>query len=65
MKNNIGTADRVVRVVAGVALIGATLLQAIGPWGWIGMVPLATGLIRICPLYSVLGLNTCALAAKN
>lgn len=60
MLQNVGSVDRVIRVVAGVALIGASLFGAIGPWGWIGIVPLATGLFRFCPAYLPFGLSTCA-----
>ncbi len=60
MLQNVGSVDRVIRVVAGVALIGASLFGAIGPWGWIGVVPLATGLFRFCPAYLPFGLSTCA-----
>jgi hypothetical protein len=60
MKANCGTIDRALRVVVGLALIGATLAGAIGAWGWIGIVPLATGLVSFCPLYTVLGMNTCS-----
>jgi hypothetical protein len=61
MKTNEGTLDRALRVVAGVALLGATAAGMIGPWGWIGVVPLATAAIGWCPLYTVLGINTCGL----
>ncbi|WP_140630298.1 YgaP family membrane protein [Methylibium rhizosphaerae] len=61
MKVNVGNADRIVRIVAGVALIGLALTGTIGVWGYIGVVPLATGLLRTCPLYSVLGMSTCPL----
>ena len=57
MKANVGTADRIVRIVIGALLIVWAL--AGGPlWAWIGVVPLLTGLVRICPLYSILNLNT-------
>jgi Protein of unknown function (DUF2892) len=59
MKSNVGGTDRILRIVAGVALVGATLAGAIGPWGWLGVVPLATGLFNFCPLYAVLGFSTC------
>jgi hypothetical protein len=58
MKLNVGSLDRVIRIVVGVALIGASLTGVIGMWGWIGVVPLATGVFSMCPLYSVLGLST-------
>ncbi len=59
MLKNVGSVDRVIRVVAGVALIGASLFGVIGLWGWIGVVPLATGLFRVCPAYLPFGLSTC------
>lgn len=59
MKLNVGGLDRILRITAGVALIGLTLAGTIGAWGWIGIVPLATGLIGFCPVYPLLGLNTC------
>jgi len=51
--------ERVVRVAAGLALLGLALAGSIGPWGYIGVVPLLTGLVGSCPLYSVLGISTC------
>lgn len=59
MKSNIGGIDRILRIVAGLVLIGLTLGGQIGVWGWIGVVPLLTGVISVCPLYSMLGPNTC------
>jgi hypothetical protein len=58
MNRNEGNLDRTLRVVVGVALIGAAVSGLIGPWGWIGIVPLATAALGWCPLYSVLGLST-------
>ena len=59
MNMNVGTLDRTVRIVAGLALIGASLAGMIGAWGWIGVVPLATGVFRFCPAYLPFGLSTC------
>lgn len=59
MKSNAGGIDRILRIVAGLALLGLTLTGNIGVWGWIGVVPLATGLIGWCPAYTLLGFNTC------
>jgi hypothetical protein len=59
MKTNVGTVDRVIRLIAGVVLIGLTLTGTIGMWGWIGVVPLATSLFGYCPAYPLLGMNTC------
>jgi len=69
MKINVGGIDRVVRVVVGLALI-AFALGFLWPgtgwnWvGWIGVIPLATGAVGSCPLYSVLGMSTCAMPKK-
>ena len=60
MKVNVGNVDRIVRIVAGLALIGLAIAGSIGPWGYIGVVPLLTGFMRVCPAYSLLGLNTCS-----
>ncbi len=59
MKKNAGTIDRTLRILAGITLITLTLLGTIGAWGWIGVVPLLTGAIGNCPVYTVLGIKTC------
>ncbi len=59
MTQNIGGIERIVRVLAGLILVGLTLTGHIGVWGWLGLVPIATGLIGWCPPYSLLGINTC------
>ena len=59
IKSNEGTIDRSLRVVAGLILIGLAATGTVGLWGWIGVIPLATGLIGWCPLYTLLGINTC------
>ena len=64
-KTNVGGIDRVLRIVAGLVLIGLTLMGTIGPWGWIGVVLLATGLIGSCLLYSIIGLNTCPMKSAK
>jgi hypothetical protein len=58
MDKNVGNIDKVLRIVAGAVLIGLTLADVIGMWGWIGVVPLATGLIGWCPGYALLGIKT-------
>jgi len=58
-KTNVGTIDRMLRIVIGLALIGLTLFGSIGPWGWIGVVPLITASLGSCPLYTVFGFSTC------
>jgi hypothetical protein len=62
---NEGILDRTLRVIGGVVLIALTLTGTIGIWGWIGVIPLATGLAGSCPLYSLLGLRTCPLKAAD
>ncbi len=59
MKTNEGNLDRVLRVVAGLALIGMAATGAVGPWGYIGVVLVLTGAVGFCPLYTLLGINTC------
>jgi hypothetical protein len=59
MKTNEGTLDRALRVIAGIVLLALTYTGTIGMWGWIGVVPLLTGALGWCPLYTVLGFNTC------
>lgn len=56
---NEGTVDRVLRVVAGAALLSLVFVGPQTAWGWIGVVPLATGLLGNCPVYSLLGISTC------
>lgn len=59
MERNEGSLDRGLRITAGVALIGAAVSGLLGPWAYVGVVPLATGLLGWCPLYTVLGIKTC------
>ena len=58
MKMNVGSTERVLRVIAGIIIIGVGVYYQ-SWWGVIGVVPLLTGLFRFCPLYSILGVNTC------
>ena len=58
-KRNVGSLDQWLRIGVGIVLLGLAVTGTIGAWGYIGVVPLATGLMRFCPLYSLLGLRTC------
>jgi len=58
MKPNVGGIDRIVRIAAGVILLALTLTGTIGWWGWLGIVSLVTGLVRWCPIWAALGVNT-------
>lgn len=63
MLPNVGTADRMVRIIVGLALIGWALGYVPGvaasPWGWIGLIPLGTAVFGWCPAYSLVGIDTC------
>lgn len=61
MKINVGSIDRILRIIAGVALIALTVAGIIGVWGWIGVIPLLTGIFRVCPAYTLFGISTCPL----
>ncbi|MCA6218369.1 DUF2892 domain-containing protein [Ideonella sp. B7] len=61
MQANVGGFDRIARIVVGLVLIALTLTGTIGVWGWIGVVPLATGALGFCPLYTMLGFSSCPL----
>jgi hypothetical protein len=63
MKNE-GMVDRSIRVILGVVLISLVFVGPQSPWGWVGLVPLITGIIGFCPLYKIVGLNTCPLDRK-
>jgi hypothetical protein len=56
---NVGGIDRILRVVLGIALIALVFFGPKTAWGWLGLIPLLTGLFQVCPLYSLLGVNTC------
>lgn len=61
MDRNVGGIDRGVRIVAGVTLVALALTGTVGAWGYLGLVPLATGLLGWCPPYRLLGINTCGM----
>ena len=65
MTKNVGGIDRILRIVAGLVLLGLTLSGTIGMWGWLGIVPLATGAMGWCPPYSILGFNTCSVKDQS
>ncbi|MBF0147203.1 MAG: DUF2892 domain-containing protein [Magnetococcales bacterium] len=59
MKANVGGIDRILRIVAGLVLLALVFVGPQTPWGWIGIIPLVTGLLKFCPFYPLIGLNTC------
>ncbi len=56
---NEGTIDRILRVVVGLILISLVFVGPQTPWGWVGIVPLLTGIVGFCPAYRIFGLSTC------
>lgn len=63
MQLNVGGLDRIARISVGLGLVGWALMG--GPvWAWIGIVPIATGASGFCPLYPLIGLNTCSMKKK-
>ena len=64
MKLNVGGIDRILRIVVGIVLIGLAATGTVWWWGWLGVVPLATGLFRFCPMYRLLGMSTCPVQNK-
>lgn len=60
MRCNSGGIDRVLRVIIGLVLIALAATGTVGLWGWIGIIPLLTGTVGFCPIYTLLGKNTCS-----
>ncbi len=56
---NVGGIDKVLRIIVGLVLISLVFVGPKTAWGWVGLVPLLTGLFNFCPLYPLIGLNTC------
>ncbi|WP_018230366.1 YgaP family membrane protein [Methyloversatilis universalis] len=61
MKSNVGGIDKILRIVVGLALIAMAATGTIGVWGYLGVVPLLTGLFNFCPAYPLLGISTCGI----
>ena len=57
--SNVGGIDRMLRILVGLALISLVFVGPKTIWGWVGLVPLLTGIFKFCPAYKLLGLNTC------
>jgi hypothetical protein len=64
MSCNVGGMDRTLRIVAGLVILALGIAGPLGWWGLVGLVPLATGVMRFCPAYTLLGLRTCAAEDK-
>ncbi|WP_296711461.1 DUF2892 domain-containing protein [Rhodoblastus sp.] len=59
MTPNVGSLDRMLRIAVGLVLIACVFVGPRTPWGWVGLIPLLTGLLRFCPAYTLLGFNSC------
>lgn len=64
MKPNEGKVDRILRIAVGLVLLSLVFIGPETMWGFVGVVPLATGLIGFCPMYKILGFDTCPLTTK-
>lgn len=67
MKANVGGVDKILRIVVGLGLLSLILILQGNArwWGLVGLIPLATGLVNFCPLYALLGLNSCPTKDKT
>lgn len=65
MGKNVGAVDRILRVIVGAVLIALVFVGPQTPWGWIGLIPIATALIGWCPAYRLLGIRTCSVAERS
>ena len=61
MKLNEGGVDRILRVIVGIAVLSLAFIGPKTPWAYLGIIPLLTGMVGFCPLYALLGVNTCGL----
>jgi hypothetical protein len=59
VKKNVGTTDRIIRIIAGVAILSLAFVGTQSPWAYLGIIPLATGIIGWCPPYALFGISTC------
>ena len=64
MKMNEGPIDRILRVIVGIGILSLAFVGPKTPWAYLGIVPLATGIIGWCPLYALLGISTCRSCKK-
>jgi hypothetical protein len=65
MKCNVGGTDRILRISVGALLVALAASNIIGWWGWLGLIPMATGLFRFCPAYPLLGISSCGVSSKK
>lgn len=61
LKQNVGSLDRIARILIGVVLIALVFVGPKTPWGWLGLIPLGTALLGTCPLYTLFGISSCGM----
>ncbi|MBS1192293.1 MAG: hypothetical protein H6Q97_272 [Nitrospirae bacterium] len=59
MKKNVGSVERAIRIITGIAILSLAFVGPQSPWAYLGIIPLATGLMGWCPAYALLGISTC------
>jgi len=64
LPKNEGMKDRILRVIVGAVLLTLVFVGPRTPWGWLGVIPLVTGLLGTCPVYTLFGLRTCPLKTE-
>ena len=64
LPRNEGTVDRAVRVIAGIAIVSLAFVGPKTPWGYLGLLPIVTGLLGSCPAYTLFGLSTCPMKKR-
>lgn len=62
---NVGTADKIIRILVGIGVLALVFVGPKTPWGWLGLIPLVTALVGWCPLYTVLRVRTCRPASSG
>jgi hypothetical protein len=65
MKFNVGNIDRILRISVGLILVALAANSIVGWWGWLGLIPMATGIFRFCPAYPLLGINSCGISGDK
>jgi hypothetical protein len=65
MKYNVGGIDRILRISVGIVLVALVANGVVGWWGWLGLIPLATGIFRFCPAYPLLRMNSCGTSCEK
>ena len=65
MPRNEGTIDRALRVIVGLVVLSLVFVGPQTPWAWLGLIPLVTGLVGYCPVYSILGIRTCPISGAK